>query len=93
MMPYSNRCRSANLLMLSVFGVLWAFAAAIAGGLQETAQTLAQAKTSADEEIRPKLESLSKKVSALATEAQAIKPGVTGRLNEVIKEVDALLNR
>src|SRR5207249_1155414 len=62
-------------------------------GLQETAQTLTQAKTSADEEIRPKLESLSKKVSGLAAEAQAIKPGVTGRLNEVIKEVDALLNR
>ena len=62
-------------------------------GLQETAQTLAQAKMSADENIRPKLESLSKKVSGLATEAQALKPGVTGRLNEVIKELDALLNR
>ena len=62
-------------------------------GLQETAQTLGEAKMSADEEIRPKLESLSKKVSGLAAEAQAIKPGVTGRLNEVIKEVDALLNR
>jgi len=62
-------------------------------GLQETAQTLAQAKMSADEEIRPKLESLGKKVSGLAAEAQALKPGVTGRLNEVIKEVDALLNR
>jgi len=62
-------------------------------GLQETAQTLAEAKVSADEEIRPKLESLSKKVSGLAAEAQAIKPGVTGRLNEVIKEIDGLLNR
>ena len=62
-------------------------------GLQETAQTLAQAKMAADEEIRPKLESLSRKVSGLAAEAQALKPGVTGRLNEVIKEVDALLNR
>jgi glyoxylase-like metal-dependent hydrolase (beta-lactamase superfamily II) len=36
-MPYSNRCRSANLLMLPLFGVLWAFAAAKAGGPQETA--------------------------------------------------------
>jgi len=36
-MPYSNRCRSANLLMLLVFGVLWPFAAGIAGSPQETA--------------------------------------------------------
>ena len=62
-------------------------------GLQETARTLTQAKVSAENELRPKLDALAKKVSDLSTEAQALKPGVTGRLNEVIKEVDALLNR
>ena len=36
-MPYFNPCRSANLLMLSLFGILWPFTAAIAGEPQETA--------------------------------------------------------
>src|SRR5216683_4234139 len=36
-MPLSNPCRSANLLMLSLFGALWPFAAALAGDPQETA--------------------------------------------------------
>jgi glyoxylase-like metal-dependent hydrolase (beta-lactamase superfamily II) len=36
-MPYSNHCRSANLLMLSLFGVLWPFTATLAGEPQETA--------------------------------------------------------
>src|SRR5216684_8656888 len=36
-MPHSNPCRSANLLMLSLFGILWPFTAAIAGEPQETA--------------------------------------------------------
>lgn len=36
-MPYSNRCRSANALILSLFGALWPFTAALAGTPQETA--------------------------------------------------------
>ena len=36
-MPYSNQCRSANALLLALFGVLWPFTAAIAGDPQETA--------------------------------------------------------
>jgi len=36
-MPYSNHCRSANVLMLSLFGILLPFTAALAGDPQETA--------------------------------------------------------
>ena len=36
-MPHSNPCRSANLLMLSLFGALWPVTAAMAGEPQETA--------------------------------------------------------
>src|ERR1700676_1281865 len=36
-MPYFNRCRLATVLILSLFGVLRPFAAALAGDPQETA--------------------------------------------------------
>jgi hypothetical protein len=62
-------------------------------GLQETAKTLTQAKESAGNELRPKLDALAKKVSDLATEAHALKPGVMTKINEAVKELDALLNR
>jgi hypothetical protein len=62
-------------------------------GLEEAAQILAQAKGSADEDTRPKLEALRKKVTELAGEANSLKPGVLLKLNDSIKEVDALLAR
>jgi len=62
-------------------------------GLEETAKTLTQAKSSADEEIKPRLDALAKKVTDMAAEAKALKPGVMTKLNEAVKEVDALLNR
>jgi hypothetical protein len=62
-------------------------------GLEEAAKALTQAKAAAEAELRPKLDVLIKKVSDLAVEAQALKPGVLTKLNESVKEVDALLNR
>ena len=62
-------------------------------GLEETAKTLTQAKASAEEEIKPRLDALAKKVTDMAAEARALKPGVMTKLNEAVKEVDALLNR
>ena len=65
----------------------------VVSGLEETAKALTQAKTSAGDELRPKLDALTKKVSDLETEAKALKPGVMTKLNEVVREVDTLLNR
>jgi len=62
-------------------------------GLEETAKTLTQAKASAEEETKPRLDALAKKVTDMAAEARALKPGVMTKLNEAVKEVDALLNR
>ena len=62
-------------------------------GLQETKTALDQAKTSAGEDLRQRLNALTKKVSDLETEARALKPGVMTKLNEAVKEVDTLLNR
>jgi uncharacterized phage infection (PIP) family protein YhgE len=62
-------------------------------GLEETAKTLNQGKASAEDEIKPRLDALAKKVTDMAAEARALKPGVMTKLNEAVKEVDALLNR
>ena len=65
----------------------------VVSGLEETVTALTQAKTSAGDELRPKLDALTKKVSDLETEAKALKPGVMTKLNEIVREVDTLLNR
>ena len=62
-------------------------------GLEESAQILAQAKTAAEEDVRPRLEALRKKVTELAGEANSLKAGVLVKLNDAIKELDALLAR
>jgi hypothetical protein len=62
-------------------------------GLEETAHTLSQAKVDAEQELRPKLDALTKKISDLATDAKALKPGVITKINEAVKEIDGLLNR
>jgi hypothetical protein len=62
-------------------------------GLEETAQILAQAKTAAEQDMRPKLEALRKKVLELAGEAKSLKAGVLVKLNDAIKDLDALLAR
>jgi hypothetical protein len=62
-------------------------------GLQDSAKALTLAKASAQDDIKPKLDALTTKVSNLASDAQSLKPGVMTRLNEAVREVDALLNR
>ena len=62
-------------------------------GLEETAHTLSQAKVDADQELRPKLDALAKKISNLVTDAKVPKPGVITKINESVKELDGLLNR
>jgi len=62
-------------------------------GLQDSVKALTQAKASAQDDIKPRLDALTKRVSDLASEAQALKPGMMTKLNEAVREVDALLNR
>ena len=62
-------------------------------GLEEAARALTQAKVAAEGELRPKVELLTKKVSDLAVDTKAVKPGVLTKLNEAVAEVDTMLNR
>ncbi|TLY35369.1 MAG: hypothetical protein E6K60_10920 [Nitrospirae bacterium] len=63
-----------------------------AAELSESADMLARAKDTAAEQLRPKLESLAKKITEMAAEAKAMKPGVVAKCNDAMKEVDGLLN-
>ena len=62
-------------------------------GLEDSVKALTQAKASAQDDIKPKLDALTRKVSDLASDAQAVKPGMMTKLNEAVREVDALLNK
>jgi uncharacterized coiled-coil DUF342 family protein len=62
-------------------------------GLQESEKALTEAKAAAQDDIRPRIDALAAKISHLASDAQGLKPGMMTKLNEAIREVDALLNR
>jgi len=62
-------------------------------GLGEAAKNLSQAREAAGEELRGKLDKLSARVSEVAADVKAVKPGSQAKLEEVVKELDALLAR
>ncbi|HEX9285389.1 MAG TPA: hypothetical protein VF879_06935 [Nitrospirales bacterium] len=60
-------------------------------GLDEAARTLTSAKESADAELGEKFEKAAAKVSAIKTDAQAMKTGLQTKVDETVKELDQLL--
>lgn len=64
-----------------------------ATGLDEAAQALNTAKDSAGDDLRGSLEKTLAKVSALKTDAQALKPGLQAKVDELVKELDQMLAR
>jgi hypothetical protein len=62
-------------------------------GLEETAQALSQARVDAADDLRPRLDALTRKISDIGPEAKSLRPGVIAKINESVKEIDALLNR
>jgi type I site-specific restriction endonuclease len=61
--------------------------------LDEAAQALTSAKQSADAELREKFEKAAAKVSAIKTDAQAMKAGLQTKVDETVKELDQLLQK
>lgn len=64
-----------------------------AAGLDEAAQALNTAKDSAVDDLRGSLEKTLAKVSAMKTDAQALKPGLQAKVDELVKELDQILAR
>jgi hypothetical protein len=64
-----------------------------ASELGEAAKNLSQAKEAGAADLRGKLDGLTARVSELAADAKAVKPEAPARLEEVVKELDALLMR
>ncbi len=64
-----------------------------ATGLDEAAQALNTAKDSAGDDLRGSLEKTLAKVSAMKTDAQALKPGLQAKVDELVKELDQMLAR
>ncbi len=62
-----------------------------ATGLDEAAQALNAAKDSAGDDLRGSLEKTLAKVSAMKTDAQALKPGLQAKVDELMKELDRML--
>lgn len=62
-------------------------------GLGEAAQLLTHAKEVAGEEIQKKVDSLVAKVSEIRAEAKALKAEVQAKLEDAVKDLDALLKR
>ena len=62
-------------------------------GLDEAAKALATAKTSGEEELSGKLDKVLEKMTAVKSEAQALKPGLHTKVNELVKELDQILAR
>lgn len=59
--------------------------------LEEAAQNLSRAKAAADEDLRKRLEGLLAKLSTVGREVRALKPGIQARLDDAVKDLDALL--
>lgn len=62
-------------------------------GLREARDNLSRAKAAAGDDLKGKLEGLAAKVSEVAAEAKAMKPGVPVKLEKVVRELDASLAR
>jgi len=64
-----------------------------ATGLDEAAQALNTAKDSAGDDLRGSLEKTLAKVAVMKTDAQALKPGLQAKVDELVKELDQMLAR
>ena len=62
-------------------------------GLDEAAQALTSAKEAAGAELREKFGKAAEKVSAVKADAQALKPGLQTKVDELVKELDQMLAR
>ena len=62
-------------------------------GLEEASQALAKARDTAGDDLRGNLEKALEKVAAAKTAAQALKPGLQTKVDELVRELDQLLAR
>src|SRR3989338_3019866 len=62
-------------------------------GLEEPSQALAKARDTAGDDLRGNLEKALEKVAAAKTAAQALKPGLQTKVDELVRELDQLLAR
>jgi uncharacterized protein YicC (UPF0701 family) len=62
-------------------------------GLDEAAQALTSAKETAGAELREKFGKAAEKVSAVKTDAQALKPHLQTKVDELVKELDQMLEK
>lgn len=64
-----------------------------AAGLDEASQAITKAKDAAGDDLRENLEKTLGKVAAVKTDAQALKPGLQAKVDELVKELDQMLAR
>ncbi len=60
-------------------------------GLEEASQAIIKAKDAAGDDLRGSLEKTLEKVSAVKAEAQALKPALQTKVDELVKELDQML--
>ena len=59
-------------------------------GLEEASQAIIKAKDDADDDLRGILEKALGKMSAVKADAQALKPGLQAKVDELVKELDQI---
>lgn len=62
-------------------------------GLEEASQAITKAKDSAGDDLRGNLEKTLDKVSAVKTDAKALKPNLQTKVDALVKELDQMLAR
>ena len=62
-------------------------------GLEEASQALAKARDTAGDDLRGNLEKALEKVAAAKTAAQALKPGLQTKVDELVRDLDQMLAR
>lgn len=62
-------------------------------GLEEASQALAKARETAGDDLRGNLEKTLEKVAAAKTDAQALKPALQTKVDELVKDLDQMLAR
>jgi len=60
-------------------------------GLADATEALKTAKNAADGDLRGRLETMLEKVAAAKTAAQALKPGLQTKIDDLVKDLDHLL--
>ena len=60
-------------------------------GLEEASQSITKAREAAGDDLRGSLEKTLEKVSAVKAEAQALKPALQTKVDDLVKELDQML--